>query len=723
MPRLRALIKIQDEAPKQPWVGSSRRGLPGAPGILAILVAWSAVANGGRGSAGPIPSAPAQGQVHLVVSEQIGGSMGAMTTRGDVLYVGSGPRLLALSVPPGAAPRLMGRSPVLDGLVTDVTLRGQRAFVTTWARGPSTDGSATLYILDVTDPAVPKVLGHWLTAGRRPQVAAVGRSACVSVGTGSAGRAYVLDVNDASRPRVVFEDAMGTPSDLTAVNGVCVALDRTATPTQRGEWRLLAIQAGSRPSMAVAAAIGEADAGGGESAGALTNDGGRLFAFTAAQTGALHVLDATDPTHPKPVGSVDGIPVDMAIPHAVAFARDHVYLRSGGGAAAEAAIQVVDVTDPSRPSLRDALPVPGEHDLRPAALAAEEGRLYWGGAAVTGFDLAKPDSPAAASEWRGVWWATDVAVTDQRAIVADASGAVAILDPAVAATEPMAVLPNASGAPLQDVVRLAVDGGRAYSHPVGGAIQVADIADSAQPRHLGSPAGWTAVAATAAGDRLYVTGNQSTDQGGGTVVAGLGFDILDMTNPVAPRPGGTLATKDAHADLALASVTAWLAGEAVALRGVDVSRPESPVEIGRWEGSGPARALALTGQHAYVVHTRRADGSGEEGLSVIDLTAPGQPRRLSFLALDAPSAVAVAGATAWVATAAPSGARLVAVDLADPTAPKAVATAPLPAPAHHLVAVEDRVWVPAGEGGLMILALSTDDGRHRAYLPLARRDR
>lgn len=102
-------------------------------------------------SVGPAPQAIAEAAAvdDLAVVDQMWGPIGAMVGVGDRLYVAQGARVLVVDGWHGAAPSLIGRSPVLAGPVSDLALDGDRAAVSL-----STAGVA---ILDVADPRAPRL--------------------------------------------------------------------------------------------------------------------------------------------------------------------------------------------------------------------------------------------------------------------------------------------------------------------------------------------------------------------------------------------------------------------------------------------------------------------------------------------------------------------------------------------------------------------------------------
>lgn len=100
-----------------------------------------------RSDLAPTPSAT--NQVDLVLVDQIGGASQAVAAAGSIVYLGSGQRVLAIDVTDPGAPQVIGRSSLLPGLVREIELDGDDAYVLA--------GDSTLQVLDISDPATMPV--------------------------------------------------------------------------------------------------------------------------------------------------------------------------------------------------------------------------------------------------------------------------------------------------------------------------------------------------------------------------------------------------------------------------------------------------------------------------------------------------------------------------------------------------------------------------------------
>ncbi len=75
--------------------------------------------------------------------------------QGDYAYIGIGPRLAILNITDPILPTLAGQTAVLPGIVKDVVVVGNYAYVA--------DGNAGLRIIDVSLPSAPIEVGFYDT--------------------------------------------------------------------------------------------------------------------------------------------------------------------------------------------------------------------------------------------------------------------------------------------------------------------------------------------------------------------------------------------------------------------------------------------------------------------------------------------------------------------------------------------------------------------------------
>ena len=89
---------------------------------------------------------------------QIGGVTQAVAIDGSHAYIGVGPRLTILDISNPADPHPIGETDLLGGLVSDIVISSQYAYVVT-------SGGGNLYIISISDPTHPIIVGSLSTGG------------------------------------------------------------------------------------------------------------------------------------------------------------------------------------------------------------------------------------------------------------------------------------------------------------------------------------------------------------------------------------------------------------------------------------------------------------------------------------------------------------------------------------------------------------------------------
>ncbi len=164
-------------------------------------------------------------------------------------------------------------------------------------------------------------------------------------------------------------------------------------------------------------------------------------------------------------------------------------------------------------------------------------------------------------------------------------------------------------------------------------------------------------------------------------VAGFGLQIIDVSNPVQPRHVGKFSETTSVQAIALSGGHAYLADFNMGLLVLDLSNPVEPVRIGDSrealrEGYADSREITVVDQRAYVSGV----GNNSSGLRlwIYDVSKPSLPHLLGTYASDSgtPVAIAIAGGHAYIAggsSGAPGslgGAALTVVDVRDPANPR-----------------------------------------------------
>jgi hypothetical protein len=588
--------------------------------------------------------------IHLV--GQLGGMSRAVAVQGNFVYVGVGPRLAILKLDTLAGPGhplFVGQTAVLPGIVESVAVQGDYAYVAI---------KEGLHIIDVRDPTQPAVIGEWQppeppeigvtrwvnavavsgayaylaasSSGLRildisnpnaPAAAAVYDTQHANgialannyAYVADSGGLYIINVNLPSSPQLAAVFDSQVFDDVAVVgNYACVAAGRSGLRivdvsistapvaagvawTAQGAAQRVAI-AGTRAYVAVAAWGNEP---GGLSvidiatpstpqetsfstlpwpASALGVAVAGNYAYLAAENLGLRTFDVSAPVSPvesdvyQTLGTVVG----------VADAGDHVYVADLQGG-----LRSVDVRDPARPAVRGAYDTPNPWP-RGVAVAGTHAYLV-DGESLRIVDRSSPDNLIETSVYTTPGTATAVAVALNHAYVADTNAGLLILDVANPSNpSKVADFPTAGGA----ADGLAVANNNVYVADRWVGLRIINVANPIDPTQIG------VVQPARAATRVALTEAYA-------YVAGEGFGVIDVSNPVAPfEVYSTLGA----IGVAARGPYAYVVNDA-ALRILDMTVPAMPVEVAEIVTPGYAGEVTVDGKYIYV-----ADGEG--GLAI-----------------------------------------------------------------------------------------------------------
>jgi hypothetical protein len=389
------------------------------------------------------------------------------------------------------------------------------------------DGWEGLKTVNVSDPSRPHELGAYKTPGWAFGVAVSGSSAFAA----DAFRGLrVLNVADPGRPVEVLRSEMpGGHAWSVAVAGDkayvadrnwglrVVSLAPPPIPAGAGVlgpmWQSLAWlrmlvnglpQVGSYGPFAYAHAVAVAG----------------NYAYVAAANFGLRVVDVSDSSHPRQVSAV-------AIPSAVAVAVGGRYAYACGGLIEQpgSLLYVIDISDPGRPIIAGSSSVDGCRDMDVAgqiAYFATEGGLDL----VNVSDPSRPFRTASLSLPQGT--TVGVAVSGNKAYVAASSAGLQVVDVSDPRNPVRIGAFNTGSNASQDVV---VAGNRAYVADFF-RLLVVDVSDPTHPTGMGSleVPGGNAYGVAVAGNLVYVAhGNK-------------GLSVVDVSDPYHPLLAGTADT-------------------------------------------------------------------------------------------------------------------------------------------------------------------------------------
>lgn len=641
--------------------GLSIAALQLAPGCPAVPEAVRSSAEHVAPRAGAAQSPPAHVELSPLALWGGAGSPVAVLADG-IVFEGEGMRLYSRQLNGSAAPTTLG-SIELDGVVRGLAVADGVAWVTTgssslWAvdvRDPRqvrllgraegldraaqvvvdggrvyvVEGSA-LSVLDGRDPRQPKRLGRLSDEDNITRIAVWGSH--VYAHSESSTGLSVVDVANPAQPRRVARLAERRRVTRIAVSDQRLYMVVNGPPTLY----IRDLSNPTAPEELAALSLGEIDAVGGlvargellvvadtpmwvisvrdprlpvvlarfdhpSTVASLTLDGERLLLVDEPDdllSGigvASHVLDLSDPTIPRLAASwrPAGVVADVAVAGNTAYVNHPEGLRA------------LDVTNPAAPgalgevggllALQDLgrVLVDGSHGVRTA-----DWRL-------SVLDVADPGHIHEVSALRRVFGPNDDPYEDTR--VRDVAGGqgrlyVAVADFGLAVvdlTDPS--FPSPLGQlSRREIAHVAHDGDRAAlvdQSTDGWRLTLVDVANPCALQPLGEYITRIYEPQVAlAGDTAYVWGR--------TERAGTALQVIDLSNPAAPRLASTLQVP--VTDLAVAEGLTWLAG-ANLLTALDVADPDHPRSVARMILPGAPSALAVVGDAVYVA-------LGERGL-------------------------------------------------------------------------------------------------------------
>jgi hypothetical protein len=501
-----------------------------------------------------------------------------LASEGSRLYAGGyrGTSILDVSVP--AVPSLLG-SVDLYGFITPL---GDRFLVS----------SDTLWVVDVSDPRSPGVIGSLGLPGRCHASAATAHYACVATTSevyDQLDSLLVIDVSDSRHPTLVgILSLPGTTRTVAMANGYAYV----------GVGAMLTVVDLSDPTspriideLPLSGYIQDLDVS--EPLGLVATSGG------------LATVDLSLPQHPQVVDTIPLLPYYAGFVRlAVSSSRTFVEVTNPGGNCPVCdGYSILRVLEPA-------------NGLRPPTLGNIETQGYAWGATAKGslvfipadaagleiVDVSNLSQPTRLSTLDTPGEAIDVAVGGSLAVIAD--------DPDIAVADVsdpqspslLAVLPDLSGAravALADTVAYVAAG-------MFGLLAV-DVSDPSSPVILASvrtPYYTSDVALS--GHYAYVTDRA------------YGLFVVDIADPRAPRIVGSLDTPGNAMSVAVEGALAFIADD-TSVRVVNISVPTSPVFWGSTGTPGSARGIAAAGTHVYVADIY-------SGLAVIDASTPSAPR-------------------------------------------------------------------------------------------------
>lgn len=572
---------------------------------------------------------------------QIGGVTQAIIIDGVRAYIGEGPRLTILDISNPADPYPIGKTDLLGGLVSDIVLSGQYAFVVT-------SGGGNLYVVSISDPTHPIIIGSLSTGGYAEGISVAGQYAYVA--TYSNGL-YVVNLSNPS-----------TPTLETVVNPegyeVDVFVSESLLYLSSGAWNGLRILDISNPTSPI------------EIGSYRTTDwiyGIEVigdYAYLADGGYGVIILDISNPASPKSAGwvwQIDAMDLKISWPYA--------YI-----AGYEDGLGIIDITNPTAPSFIGKLDTSGwamsvDVSANYALLADYHGGLH-------SIEISQPENPNLVGTYPEPSYARNVAISGNYAFTCGLGGlrVLNISNP----RNPVMIGHNLG---IADGCGIDIQGIYGYIAAGSNGLQVVNIANPATPAIVGTiNTPGTAMDIQVSGSHVYIADLER------------GLQIYNIANPTTPSLVSGYDTPGEARGLTISGDYLYLADLTGGLRIFNISNPLMPISLGIFDTPGRAVDVVVDGKYAYVA-------DWERGLRIIDISIPSAPTEVG--SFDTPgSAFGITFDGDFLFVADSTG--IYAFNVSDPTNPDVIDVAYTSGSPQHVETYGGFLFVATGAAGLTI---------------------
>ncbi len=591
------------------------------------------------------PAFPLQPSVDLQLIGQFGGAIHDLEVKGSYLYMGLGLRVAVIDISDPWNPHFTGLSEILNGVVTDISLSGDLAFVVTQ------DGSLTA--LDLSDPSILHIKGTSPTLYRPSAI------------TSNSGYAFVTE-SECFRER-------GEP--CIYLGGIEVFDVSNPGEMQR---------------------IGFIENPGGYTDIVIEGD---LAYVTGGQAG-LSIFNISRPNDPKVIGML----WDGHVGGELTIAGNYVYTNHSGESAT-----VVDITDPSSPFVKiDSLGIiTGEIKISNGHIfnlnvncdmafcgsgldiietfdglpTMEDGHVTFKGRLRGGFVSSNPP----------------VMTIDRNMAYTTGPKGVMVID-VRDTTNPVLV----GGLMVPDYVSdVAVFSHYAYIPIAQGHVDGLVGFHVLNLAHLSGPYPVVAFHEWEYPDdclfyKLNITIHNALayistfHEGPGTCEA---LEILDLLEPLTPkRVWAEYRSFAGYEHIVIFNHLAYLISFIQSVEILDVSNPRSPSHVGYISMLENVTALSVAGEYGYVW----IEG---EGLKIYDWSDIKSPQQVGQLQWESrASSLVVEDDIALVGQGS-----ILAIDVSDPSHPQTISSFEFPVSVRNLVIVDGILYASAGEAGVLMI--------------------
>ncbi|NMB61598.1 MAG: hypothetical protein GYA18_04575 [Chloroflexi bacterium] len=582
------------------------------------------------------------------LTSQVGGTTQAVVIQGQTLYAGVGMHIESFDISDPGNPILLGSSPILPNFVESLTSNGSGYLL-------AACGTAGMQILDVSDPASPRLVGTYNTLGYTEDITIKGSHAILADGPNGI---QVLDISQPSEPAWVSEayplayayDVEISGNTLYAAGGgsglLVVDLTNIEQPQEVGIYNIDGFQYG------------------------LVLSGNRLF--SAAAWGGIGVVDISDPLSPKVLEAIptDGWVMDVTIQSSnllVMDGTDGIRLYDISGQAPnlqgvypdtgftyqgvlngenayvtdkEKGLLVFDLSNTHNLTLLDRyLPI---LDARRVTMNGRTAYVAAGLSGMRTIDLSDPNSPAETA-----WFDTEGGYANKVLVEDD----IAYLSTHLATDYPLRIF---------------------------------DISNPLEPQLLGQVPNDEAVFNMAFRSMAYSNGY--------IFIPGENFDgVVDVRNPNQPMvinriPFENPINADAQENLLISVNNNQL-------QLVDISDPANLAQISTLERTSAGEGIIFLDENTIVT-------SSESGIMLVDVSNPSSPRKISELTVPGTvMEIFLDGSMAYLSCL---GAGIQMVDLTNIEEPLLLKTVDTPGIAYDCFVHGNTMLVADSFGGLLI---------------------
>ena len=455
--------------------------------------------------------------------------------------------------------------------------------------------------------------------------------------------------------------------------------------------------------------VGAVDTPGSSHSIALSED----RVYIADGDGGLQVVDISDPSSPNIVSTLDtgnevigiairGNTIYLAETEGFVDIRGYdcesfcsgvggggLVGAGNGGAQRSSGLRIVDVTDPTEPSIISTVVTPGE--ARDVVISGERAYVVDLHAGMHVIDIGDSADPEIIATVDIEGYAHGITVRDNTAYVACYMGGLSVVDITIPADPKLLSTTHIYG----DILDIAVTEDIAYIAAGITGLQIFDVSNPSSLIKMGGMVGYGGIQNVAlSNDAIYLSGcaglqmidtntllsflnNQAfgSIKTSGEVKAiamaegyiyaiGAALDVIDLGNPENPVVVTSLEVSGL--DILIADKRAYIADGNRGVHIIDLSDPLSPQIISTIETKSWAYSAYVTGNIAYVA-------DGYSGLTIIDIGEESDPQILGDI--DTPGTyaeggIAVKGNIAYVT----DGVGLHMIDISDPTTPTLIGT-------------------------------------------------